>query len=170
MKTRIGEGISGAVFSEDRKYRYMLWRVWNRELPAVIFIGFNPSTADEIQDDPTIVKMAGYSKRWGYGGLYVGNLFALVSPEPIDVLIRPGLAKGDENDHYLEELRHVAGIVVVGWGNVGAHDVVTRVRCSEVLKIFRNPVYCLAITKKGQPSHPLYLPDDYVLKEYQPKV
>lgn len=153
----IGEGISGAIFSEDRKYRYALWRVWDREKPALIFIGFNPSTADEIHDDPTVAKLATDARYLKYGSIYIGNLYALISPQPIDILESPGRAEGEENDRYLEELKHVAGIVVFGWGNVGGHDMVTRTRCGGVLGIFGKPVYCFHITKKGQPAHPLYL-------------
>ncbi len=45
---------SGALFSDDRVYRYALWRTWSPSQPSVMFIGLNPSTADESQDDPTI--------------------------------------------------------------------------------------------------------------------
>lgn len=40
-----------AVFSEWRKYRYSLKRIWDDQKPYVLFIGLNPSTADEESDD-----------------------------------------------------------------------------------------------------------------------
>lgn len=42
---------NGAIFSDDRKYRYVLWRSWDNEKPRVMFIGLNPSTANESTDD-----------------------------------------------------------------------------------------------------------------------
>ena len=45
---------SDAHFSKNRIYRYALWRTWDESKPKVLFVGLNPSTADEIQDDPTI--------------------------------------------------------------------------------------------------------------------
>ena len=45
-------------------------------------IGLNPSTADHIQDDPTNRRIADFSRRWGYGGYVLGNLFAYRSPDP----------------------------------------------------------------------------------------
>ena len=45
---------SDALFSKDRVYRYALWRIWDLKKPKVLFIGLNPSTADEIKNDPTI--------------------------------------------------------------------------------------------------------------------
>lgn len=43
----------GAIFSDDRDYRYRLWRTWDVDLPLVGFIMLNPSTADETEDDQT---------------------------------------------------------------------------------------------------------------------
>ena len=45
---------SGADFSPCRKYRYKLWRIWDETLPLAMFIGLNPSTADEVKDDNTV--------------------------------------------------------------------------------------------------------------------
>lgn len=150
---RIGQGISGAIFSEDGKYRYALWRVWDREKPALVFIGFNPSKADGVHDDPTVSKLAADAKYLHFGGLYIGNLFALVSPSPIQVIDSPQSAIGEENDKYLLELKRVAGTIVVGWGNnAGCNE-----RYRDVLGLLGSPIYCFAITGKGQPSHPLYL-------------
>ena len=43
-----------AILSDDRKYRYVLSRNWDETKPTVLFIGLNPSIADESEDDPTI--------------------------------------------------------------------------------------------------------------------
>ena len=69
----------GAYFSPCRKYRYALWRIWNQNKPYAMFIGLNPSIADEVYDDPTIKRCINYSKSWGYGGVYMTNLFSYVS-------------------------------------------------------------------------------------------
>ena len=42
----------GAHFSKSRVFRYALWRIWDKDKPAVMFVGLNPSTADETVDDP----------------------------------------------------------------------------------------------------------------------
>ncbi len=52
-----------ATLSEDRRYRYRLTREWDQEKPKVLFIGLNPSTADEIEDDATIRRCIGFAKR-----------------------------------------------------------------------------------------------------------
>lgn len=159
----IGEGISGAIFSTDRRYRYALWRVWDREKPALLFIGFNPSRADEIHDDRTVSKLAWDAKYLKYGGLYIGNLFALVETTPAECLINPEVAIGEENDKYLLELKRVAGAIVAGWGNFAEYSE----RYKKVIGLLGSPLYCFAITQKGQPAHPLYLLANE-LREYLP--
>lgn len=57
-----------AVLSEDRKYRYLLSRNWDDTKPTALFIGLNPSTADEKEDYPTINKCISYAKSWGNPG------------------------------------------------------------------------------------------------------
>jgi hypothetical protein len=42
------------IFSPCRAYRYALWREWIGGDGYVMFIGLNPSTADETNDDPMI--------------------------------------------------------------------------------------------------------------------
>ena len=51
-----------AILSEDRKYRYVLSRIWDESKPLVVIIGLNPSTADEKDDDNTIKKCINFSK------------------------------------------------------------------------------------------------------------
>lgn len=82
----IGESISGAVFSdENRKFRYALWRIWDITLDGLLFIGLNPSTAEHVKDDPTVRRLIGFAKTWGFGSLFVGNLFSLVTPDPAKI-------------------------------------------------------------------------------------
>lgn len=72
----------GAVFSDDRVYRYQLRRCWDVTEPIVAFVMLNPSTADAIEDDPTVRRCIGFAKNWGYGALLVGNLFAARTTRP----------------------------------------------------------------------------------------
>ncbi len=76
-----------AKLSDCRIYRYALWRIWDDAKPLVMFIGLNPSTADETEDDPTIRRCISFAQNWGYGGLYMANLFVFratleISAEP----------------------------------------------------------------------------------------
>ena len=140
-----------AVFSKNRIYRYALWRVWDNSKPKVLFIGLNPSTADEIQDDPTIRRCIRYSKDWGYGGYIMGNIFAYRSTDPKKLLDIDDPI-GPKNDYWLKKLSKEASLTIGAWGNHG--KILDR---GNQINNMLETLHCLKITKEGFPSHPLYL-------------
>lgn len=153
---------SGAVFSPEQAYRYRLWRQWDPSLPWCLFIMLNPSTADERVLDPTVRKCVGYSKRWGYGGLMVGNIFAYRSTDPRG-LYTFSEPVGPSNDRHLAEMTRLAAVVVCAWGNHGVYRdrgaAVMQMLRAHYAGMFPTMVACLGVTKTEQPRHPLYLPD-----------
>jgi hypothetical protein len=142
--------IAGAEFSSDRKYRYALWRVWDRSKPLVMFIGLNPSTANETALDPTITRVMNFSRYWGYGGFYMMNLFGIVSSKPAILLTDPD-PLGD-NDQWLWKIAGQCEMIVFAWGVFKQAST----RAEEVKKRFPG-AYCLKKTKDGHPWHPLYV-------------
>lgn len=152
----------GADLSIDREYRYSLWRVWDANKPFVLFIGLNPSTADENDDDPTIRRCINFSHRWGYGGLYMANLFALRATNPKNMKAHKKPV-GQGNDDVLLELSKQAGLIVCAWGTHGAH-LSRENHVYELLKTHN--LMCLDITKNGHPKHPLYIKSDTEPKLY----
>lgn len=142
---------SHAVLSACRSYRYALSRIWDVSQPYALFIGLNPSTADETKDDPTIRRCIGFAKSWGYGGLVMANLFAWRATQPADMK-KQDRPSGEENDAWLAELASHAGVVVAAWGNDGTF----RQRSSQVRELLPNLHY-LKLNGTGEPAHPLYL-------------
>lgn len=141
----------GAVFSPDRAYRYKLWRIWDSSKPLAMFVGLNPSTADEENNDPTVAKCQRYARGWGYGGLVMTNLFAFRSTDK-SVLEEVDDPIGPENDRYLAELAKSAGIVVAAWGNDGNY-----LGRSNAVSSLLPMLHYLRLNKTGEPAHPLYL-------------
>jgi hypothetical protein len=139
------------IFSPCRIYRYALWREWIGGDGYVMFVGLNPSTADEILDDQTIRRCIAFAKAWGYGGLYMTNLFAFRATKPKDMKVVDDPI-GPENDLYLMALAEEAGVIVAAWGANGTH----RGRDAEVRRLLPT-LHCLSLTKDGHPGHPLYL-------------
>jgi hypothetical protein len=74
-----------AVTSECGKYRYLLTRQVGFGDRTAAFIMLNPSTADAVNDDPTIRRCIGLARRWGCGRLVVANLFAIRATDPAEV-------------------------------------------------------------------------------------
>lgn len=148
-----------AIISTDGQYRYALRRAWDRNRPSVLFIGLNPSRADDRVDDRTINRCIRFADAWGYGQLVMGNLFAFRTPYPRS-LWRARDPIGPLNDRWLRRLIAEADITVVAWGTKGNRWGRDRV----VLNWIASPK-CLAISKHGHPKHPLYLPASSTLRE-----
>ena len=149
-----------ATFSDCRKYRYALSRTWNGKKKTILFIGLNPSTANEKIDDPTIRRCINYAQNWGYGSLLMVNLFAYRATMPSE-LKNVKNPIGNDNDLHIIELSKKADIAVAAWGNEGF----LLNRDKEVKKLIPN-LMCLKINKSGQPAHPLYQKKDLKLIKY----
>jgi len=151
-----------ATFSPCRKYRYTLWRHWGSLFASgyAMFIGLNPSTADETIDDPTVRRCIGYAQDWGYAGLCMMNLFAFRATLPKDMKTVEDPV-GPDNDRALVEIAEYAKVIIAAWGNHGMY----MGRDEEVKLIIPEPLRYLRLTKDGYPGHPLYLP-----KELKPKL
>lgn len=150
---------SGAMISEDEKYRYALWRTWDKDKPVVMFIMLNPSTADGNKDDPTIRKCMAYAKAWGYGALIVGNLYAFKTKDP-KVLENILFPIGPHCDSWLYTLSKMADLRIAAWGNKILSDKrVEQVKgiLSSHMKGIVSRLYYLELSKSGNPKHPLYL-------------
>jgi hypothetical protein len=146
---------TGARFAHRRRYRYLLWRVWEPALGCCNFLMLNPSTADETTNDPTIERCQCRAVRWGYGGLVVTNLFALCSSKPA-LLRRVADPVGPGNDAAIAAAARQARLVICAWGNHGAYlGRAGAVR--GLLDELGVVLYCLGQTLAGEPVHPLYL-------------
>lgn len=152
--------IKRAYFSECRNYRYTLWRIWDETKPFCLFIGLNPSTADETNDDPTIRRCINFAQKWGYGALCMVNLFAFRATNPKDMMnsIEP---IGKMNNEYLLMLSQLADVTIAAWGTNGSY----LGRDREVIKKLGN-MKCLRKTKEGFPGHPLYIPSNIKLQVF----
>ncbi|MCX7565624.1 DUF1643 domain-containing protein [Sulfitobacter sp. F26169L] len=151
-----GDAPSTAVYSDCERYRYSLTRVWDEDAPRVAFVMLNPSTATEIQNDPTIERCEQRARRLGFGGFRAVNIFGLRATDPRDMRAAED-PEGADNMQALEEATKWANTVIAAWGVHGAHrnqgpEVAARLRAAGY------PLFHLGLTKAGHPRHPLYLP------------
>ena len=149
-----------ASFSPDRLYRYWLESKLGRGDGVCMFLMLNPSTADETKSDPTVTRCKGFARGWGYGSLWVCNLFALRSPDP-NALRESHDPTGPQNDGHILRYARSADTIVCAWGNHGLH----RNRGERVLRMLEDDglsgrMCHLGFTSKDQPRHPLYLKAD----------
>lgn len=129
-----------------------------------MWIGLNPSTADESQLDPTLTRIRAFSEREGYDGFLMTNLFGFRATDPQD-MVRARDPVGPDNDAALLTAARRCDQVVAAWGAHGVHQE----RARAVAQLFaRHKLWCLGTTKDGHPRHPLYIKGDQPLIRWQP--
>ena len=131
---------------------------WDEKKPKVMVVGLNPSRADESVDDRTIRRVRQLAASWGFGGVYMLNLFAWITPFPEELEDCPDPI-GD-HDGKLEEYAAKCSEVVFAWG---ANEV--NGRDEFVLRHFPN-AKCIAKNLDGTPKHPLYVKQGVQLVDY----
>lgn len=154
----------GALFSPCKRYRWRLWRTWDRSKPPVLWVMLNPSVAGALDDDATIRRCIGFAKRWGYGGIVVINLFAFISTDAKALLeASDPVGRPDNIDTFYAEVDGAKGPIIAAWGNQvpKGHDVHAQA-CRSVLR--GRGAQCLGHTLSGQPKHPLRLNYDTRLR------
>ncbi len=160
MITRVftkGDALSEAVYSDCERYRYLLTRVWGPG-PHALFIMLNPSTATEVQNDPTVERCERRARALGFGAFRVTNIFAFRATNP-RVMRAEADPIGPANDAAILDGLPWADMVVCAWGNHGLH----RNRGAAVEAMLRGAgagLHHLGLTGQDQPKHPLYVSYD----------
>lgn len=146
--------MSEAVYSDCERYRYLLTRRWS-EGPRALFVMLNPSTATEVQNDPTVERCERRARALGYGAFRVTNIFAFRATDP-KVMRASGDPVGPDNDRAILDGVDWADSILCAWGNHGLH----MNRGDEVAALLRSTGAALShlgLTGQGQPRHPLYV-------------
>jgi hypothetical protein len=169
--------VKEATLSDDGVYRYTLGRTWDPELPPMVFVMLNPSTADASEDDPTIRRCMSFARREGAGGLQVVNLYAYRTADP-KVLWQAEAGGvnivGPDNDMHLEWFFRYAeredATVVAAWGAGAKQDRANEVVALATQILGAGRLVALSETKGGMPGHPLYQKGDRELTAYRTDV
>ena len=166
-----------ARVSDCGQYRTELRRWWGVG-PLVAWLMLNPSRANGLIDDPTVLRIIGFTWRWGYDGLVVVNFYPYRASKPADLWQWCGGLpwwEGPERsvfDPYRRDAAHRNLDVVERAGRAAALRMVAfggqaRVRdlmwVENALEEFQQPsdsfadeaLYCLGTTKSGAPLHPM---------------
>ncbi|MBZ4020983.1 hypothetical protein CKO11_00720 [Rhodobacter sp. TJ_12] len=154
-----GDASSIAVYSDCEKYRYLLTRVWDESQPRALFVMLNPSTATEVQNDPTVERCERRARALGFGAFRVTNIFAYRATDPKDMRAQSDPV-GPENDAaILESLDWAKGPqdrIICAWGAHGAH-LNRGAAVERLLRDSGRALHHLGLTAAGAPKHPLYI-------------
>lgn len=140
-------------------YRYLLEIVWLPLVPSRLqCVCLNPSTADHLQDDPTVYKLRKLAGAMGFGGLLMTNLCAFRATKPGAMLASEDPFGPENTPEWLASLP--ADLVLAGWGRHATHKRLAE-RTAEVRAAFGDRLHALRLTRKSRvPEHPLYIPGD----------
>ena len=150
-----GDAASVAQYSDCENYRYELTRVWDDTGRKVVFVMLNPSTATEIQNDPTVERCERRARTLGFGGFRVCNIFAYRATDPRDMRAQDDPV-GPANDAAILRACAWADRIVCAWGTHGEHHQ-RGPEMEVMLRMQPKPLFHLGLSKKGHPKHPLYI-------------
>ncbi|MDM1545274.1 DUF1643 domain-containing protein [Ignatzschineria indica] len=155
-------------------------REWNPQLPYLLFIGLNTSTADAENNDQTTNKLIKIVKSWEkYGGLIIVNLYAFIDTKQNEIWSLPTIGEmiGTKNREVIEDIinRDDIGMVIAGWGNNAVNwrgcKVVPDIYFQQIQDIYDlvlrkvdKELYYLGYNQGGMPAHPLSLAIPYPQK------
>ena len=167
------------MFSECRSYRWILKRELLIGEKTIVFIGLNPSKANSSTNDSTLSRIINFCSKWNYKNIYIVNLFGLISKSPSE-LSKSNDPIGSNNDLIiLKSLefwqQNTNCDLWLGWGDKGQLNGRDR----KVLKFIKNfsdlksnennyskRLLSLGLSKKGNPRHPLYMPNQSFLRKF----
>jgi hypothetical protein len=150
-----GDAASVATYSDCETYRYDLTRTWDVDGPRALFIMLNPSTATEVQNDPTVERCERRARTLGFGAFRVLNIFAFRATDPRDMRAAADPV-GPANDDVIRASLPWAAQVICAWGTHGAH-LDRGAQVEAMLRRAGQPLYHLGLSKQGHPKHPLYI-------------
>ncbi len=172
--------MSFCLFSECKSYRWVLKRELAIGERIVIYIGLNPSLANSVYNDRTLTRIINFCSGWNYRKIYIINLFGLISKSPVK-LSKSIAPIGKYNDLVTFLLldfwsKNIDCDLWLGWGDKGN----LKSRDLSVLKLIKKfsklnsrhndcsqRVLSLGLSKKGNPRHPLYMPNKTLLRPFE---
>jgi hypothetical protein len=150
---------SVAHFSSCEKYRYWLRRDWDLSLKAISFLMLNPSTANEIENDPTIERCQRRAIAMGYGSMIIVNLFPFrMTDSTLLNTIDDLLGDVSQANDSIVRAVELSDMTVCGWGK---HPLAAPRADAVMLMLtqanLQHKVKCLQLNADGSPQHPLYI-------------
>jgi hypothetical protein len=159
--------IRTAEIDSTERFRYNFTWIWDLTGPRALFAGLNPSKADALTDDHTVLKWRGFSKRLGCGGYEGVNPFAYRATDPKQLVTEIDVIGGPRNDDAILEAASRCDLIVVCWGCPPSRLLYPRIRhVEELLRRLGRPLKCWGRTKGGWPRHPLMLPYSTPLEDF----
>jgi hypothetical protein len=145
----------------DGQFRWTLQRVWGAGA-NIVWVGLNPSTADDLRDDPTMLREISFSQAWGFGSLTKVNIFPFRSASPRDLCRWLGERDDPEVSHAVARNHSVVKNVLRGstiriaaWGNNVQHADLKSFLANIMINKNKWEWHALGTNANGSPKHTL---------------
>lgn len=158
------------VFSEDSSHRFLMKKIWNKELPQANIITIAPSECHNVVNDLTTNIITNNLHMLGFGGYTMTNLISKIGVDVKKIKNTKDLWNNETDKHILS-CAEAADKIIVAWGSF-AH---TRKQFAdrekqvlELLKPFQDKVYQITDGADRQFLHPLTpcVRNSFILKPY----
>lgn len=158
------------VFSEDSSHRFLMKKIWNKELPQANIITIAPSECHNVVNDLTTNIITNNLHMLGFGGYTMTNLISKIGVDVKKIKNTKDLWNNETDKHILS-CAEAADKIIVAWGSF-AH---TRKQFAdrekqvlELLKPFQDKVYQITDGADRQFLHPLTpcVRNSFILQPY----
>lgn len=158
------------VFSENSSHRFLMKKIWNKELPQANIITIAPSECHNVVNDLTTNIITNNLHMLGFGGYTMTNLISKIGVDVKKIKNTKDLWNNESDKHILS-CAESADKIIVAWGSF-AH---TRKQFAdrekqvlELLKPFQDKVYQITDGADRQFLHPLTpcVRNSFILQPY----
>jgi hypothetical protein len=173
VSTALPKGVTGAAeyYGDKEQYRLWLRRLWDagdHASPYLLWIGMNPSTATAEVNDPTVTRIIGFSKSWGYSHAVICNVMDYRATHPNDLLaVTP---RSDRNMETILRFAHHADKIIMCHGILAPAKTLAHygdeAKQALIDAGYLSRMFCLGKTLLKKPKHPLFLAGDTKLEPY----
>lgn len=158
------------VFSEDSSHRFLMKKIWNKELPQANIITISPSECHNVVNDLTTNIITNNLHMLGFGGYTMTNLISKIGIDVKKIKNTKDLWNNETDKHILS-CAEAADKIIVAWGSF-AH---TRKQFAdrekqvlELLKPYQDKICQITDGADRQFLHPLTpcVRNSFILKPY----
>ena len=144
--TVTGQLKTTAIFSRDKKHRYLLSEQWDDSLPKAAILMINAGKADTVRMDTTTMLCVSNAYDNGFGGIDIVNLFSsILSDAPTSDKV---------NDATIIRCCDEADKIILAFGKGKLH-LERKLEVIKMLESYRGKFFCIADAKGRTLFHPL---------------
>lgn len=158
------------VFSEDSSHRFLMKKIWNKELPQANIITISPSECHGVESDLTTNIITNNLHILGFGGYTMTNLISKIGVDVKKIKNTKDLWNNETDKHILS-CAEAADKIIVAWGSFAHTRKQFADREKQVLKLlksFQDKVYQITDGADRQFLHPLTpcVRNSFILQPY----